>query len=149
LLSATPGDTWSDYIPVFIANGFYKNRRDFIVQHVVYKPFRNYPVIDHYVNIPKLEKLRNYILVPMDFERHVQKHEITEFADYDKDLYKQVVKSSWNPFKDEPIDDAAGLSQCLRRIVNSDKTRLEKVLSIVEEKRKLSFSTTLIMSWSC
>ena len=54
LLSATPGDTWSDYIPVFIANGFYHNKTEFNNRHVVFKPYMNYPVIDHYVDISRL-----------------------------------------------------------------------------------------------
>lgn len=134
LLSATPGDTWSDYIPVFIANGFYKNRSEFIRQHVVYKPFRNFPVIDYYVNTKVLEKHRDDILVKMKFIKNVVKHDKAILCNYDKDLYFKVLKDRWNVYKDWPIINSAELSQCLRRIVNSDKSRLNKLVELIKIK---------------
>ena len=134
LLSATPGDTWSDYIPVFIANGFYKNRSEFIRQHVVYKPFMNFPVIDYYVNTKVLEKHRDDILVKMKFVKNAVKHDKAILCDYNKDLYFKVLKDRWNVYKDWPIINSAELSQCLRRIVNSDKSRLDKLVELIKIK---------------
>ena len=133
LLSATPGDTWSDYIPVFIANGFYKNRSEFIHRHVVYKPFMNYPVIDHYVDTKILEKHRDDILVNMNFERKTVRHSEEVFCDYNKKDYYDILKERWNIFKDEPIVNASELSQCLRRVVNSDPDRLNKLSELIEK----------------
>ena len=133
LLSATPGDTWSDYIPVLIANGYYKNRSEFIKMHVVYKPFMNYPVIDHYVNTKLLEKRRDSILVNMQFDRKTERHDITVLCNYDKKKYFYILKNRWNIFKDEPIMNSSELSQCLRKIVNSDKSRLDKLSKIIEK----------------
>ncbi len=65
-----PGDTWQDYIPVFIANGFYRNKTDFIDQHVIYDWRSKYPKVDRYLNTGRLIRLRNRILVTMEFERH-------------------------------------------------------------------------------
>ena len=133
LLSATPGDTWSDYIPVLIANGYYKNRSEFINMHVVYKPFMNYPVIDHYVNTKLLEKRRDSILVNMQFDRRTERHDITILCNYDKEKYFYILKNRWNIFRDEPIMNSSELSQCLRKIVNSDKSRLDKLSKIIEK----------------
>ena len=92
MLSATPGDTWSDYIPVFIANGFYRNKSDFTNKHIVYSRFTKYPKVEKYLNIGKLINLRQSILVNIDYVREVKRHHITVISDYDKGLYKNTLR---------------------------------------------------------
>lgn len=103
LLSATPGDTWQDYIPVFIANGFYKNRSEFIREHVIYSRFSKFPKIDRYIDTGRLIRLRNSILVNMDFKRQTVSHHEDIYVKYDVSEYKMAGKNRWNPFKQEPI----------------------------------------------
>ena len=134
LLSATPGDTWMDYVPVFIANGYYKNRTDFIRKHVIYKPFRNYPIIDRYVNIYILEKLRDKILVEMKFDRNTVRHMIDIRPEYDKETFKKVLKERWNIYTDEPIINSSEFMSVLRKIVNSSEDRINKVAEIIKER---------------
>lgn len=136
LLSATPGDTWSDYIPVFIANGFYKNRTEFGYKHIVLKPFMNFPVIDHYINTKVLEKHRDDILVIMKDQRTTKRHDEIVKVRFNKELYLTILKERWNPWKEEPISDPAGLSYSLRRAVNSDESRIEEIVKIVKDKLK-------------
>ncbi len=133
LLSATPGDSWIDYVPVFIANGYFKNRTEFIRKHVVYKPFMNYPVIDRYVNVYVLEKMRNRILVEMNFDRKTVRHIIDIQSDWDKEVFNKVLKERWNIYKDEPIQNSAEFMSVLRRIVNSDSNRIEKVAELIKK----------------
>ena len=137
LLSATPGDTWTDYIPVFIANGFYRNRTEFIREHVVYSRFSKFPKIDRYVNTGKLIKYRNQLLVDMDFKRETISHHEDISVNYDKILYKDTMKRRWDPFKDEPIQNAGVLCYILRRIVNSDESRLAAVMEIFEKNPRV------------
>lgn len=136
LLSATPGDTWSDYIPVFIANGFYKNKTDFTREHIIYSRFTKFPKIDRYVNTRRLIRLRDKILVDMDFTRQTVSHHEDIFVDYDKKLYRDVTKTRWDPFKNEPIQQASGLCYVLRRIVNTDESRVVALLEILEKHPK-------------
>ena len=121
LLSATPGDCWSDYIPVFVANGFYKNKTEFVEEHVVYSRFSKYPKIDRYVNTGRLLRLRNDILVDMDFKRQTEAHHIDVYAPYDLEACREVMKTRWDPFRNQPIENAANLCYILRKIVNSDE----------------------------
>lgn len=137
LLSATPGDTWSDYIPVFIANGFYKNKTEFTRRHIVYSRFTKYPKVDRYLETGRLIRLRNQILVNMDFKRQTVSHHEDIYVKYDIDKYKAAGRLRWDPFKNEPIRDASGLCYVWRRIVNSDEARQVALLEIFEDHPKM------------
>lgn len=132
LLSATPGDTWLDYAPVFIANGFYRNITEFKREHVVYKNFRNFPQVDRFVGTKRLTQLRDKILVDIPYERETERHHVYCVADYSRERYKRVWKERWNEFEDCPVETASELCQLLRRIVSTDlsrRTELEAILA--------------------
>ena len=137
LLSATPGDTWSDYIPVFVANGFYKNKTAFTRVHIVYSRFTKYPKIDHFINTGKLVRYRNDILVTMDFNRQTVAHHEDIFCSYDVVKYKDASKLRWDPFKNEPIINAAGLCYVWRKIANTDESRQVALLELFEKHPKM------------
>lgn len=137
LLSATPGDTWSDYIPVFIANGFYKHKTEFIDEHVIYSRFTKYPKIDRYVNTGRLIRQRNDILVDMDFTRKTVAHHEDVFVDYDIRKYKELGKTRWNPYTNLPVINAAELCYTWRKIVNTDQSRQVALLEIFEKHPKM------------
>lgn len=133
LLSATPGDKWEDYIPVFVANGFYKNRTEFIRRHVVYKRFAKFPQVERYLEVDRLEKMRDYILVDMDFVNDVKINNINIFCDFPKDMLKYVGRERYNIFSDKPIKQVAEYYSVVRRIVNSDISRAEAVKKILKD----------------
>lgn len=136
LLSATPGDTWSDYIPVFIANGFYKNRSEFTREHIVYSRFAKFPKVDRYLNTGKLIRLRDKILVDMDFKRETIAHHEDLYVKYDISKYKDVIRNRWDIYNNKPIQNASGLCYTLRRIVNSDDSRVVMLLELLEKHPK-------------
>ena len=137
ILSATSGDKWEDYIPVFLANGFYKNKTEFRREHLVYSMYTKYPKVERYINEGRLIRLRNSILVDMDFERHTVPHHEDIFVQYDVAKYKLAIRDRWDPYKNEPIQQASGLCYVLRRIVNEDETRQAALLELFEKHPKM------------
>lgn len=133
LLSATPGDTWSDYIPIFIANGFYKNKTEFTREHIVYCRSTRYPKIDRYLNTGRLIRLRNKILVNMDFTRQTISHHEDIIVAYDVAKYKEILRNRWNIWENRPIENAGEYCYCLRKLVNSDESRIVQVLELFEK----------------
>lgn len=124
LLTATPGDTWMDYIPVFVANGFYKNRTEFIRRHVVYNHFSRFPKIERYADGAHLAKLRQAITVTMIYKRPTIVHHETITTTYDKELFGLVLNKRWQPYEGRPIKDVAELCRTMQKVVNSDPSRL-------------------------
>lgn len=137
LLSGTPGDSWLDYIPIFIANGFYKNRTQFKAEHVIYKPYMKFPVVERYVGVQKLIRLRNSILVHMPYERHTLRQTIRVRVEHDADLMKMAILKRWNPFADQPLRRSAEFYSIMRKIVNSDPSRVTKLRELYKHHRKL------------
>jgi hypothetical protein len=137
LLTATPGDSWLDYIPVFIANGFYPNRTTFKREHVVYNSYSKFPKVDHYVNEGKLVRLRRQLLVHMRYERHTTRVAHTVQVTYDVEKYNKVLKDRWNVYLDKPIESVAELCYTLRKVVYSDPSRLEAVRALIQERPRL------------
>lgn len=137
LLSATPGDTWSDYIPVFIANGFYKNRSQFENEHAVYARFSKFPKIEKFIGIRKLEKYREEILVDMHYERQTKRNYIDVLVDYDSITYKSITKNRWDPFNDVPIENPGSLCYIQRKLCNSDESRGCEVLNLCKKHNRL------------
>lgn len=137
LLSATPGDTWLDYIPVFVANGFYRNRTEFKREHVVYNTFAKFPKVDHYVGLNRLIKQRNQILVHMPYAKETVRHSKTVWVSHDVETLKEVTNGRWNVFESRPLRDVAELFFVMRRVVNSDYSRLEAVRELLKKHKRL------------
>lgn len=136
LLSATPGDKWEDYIPVFVANGFYKNRTQFYDEHVIWDPRVSFPKIRGYFNTNRLIRLRDQVLVQMDDQRTTIPHHEDVFVTYDISAYRELTRTRWNPWLEKPIETASELCYAWRKIVNSDDSRQIAVLEILEDHPK-------------
>ena len=137
VLSATPGDNWEQYIPIFVANGFYKNRSEFCREHIVYSRYcTKFPKIERFIGTGTLIRHRNEILVDMDFNRPTEHHHIDVYCEYDIPKYKEVMEYRWDPYKDEPIAQASSLCYALRRIVNEDESRQTALLDIVADNER-------------
>lgn len=137
LLSGTPGDNWLDYIPVFLANGYYKNRTEFLRRHVVYNHFHKFPKVDHYVEVPVLERLRRRVLVEMPFTKHTVRHVKNVMVEYDTVLFDRVFKDRWNIYENRPLKDVGELFRVMRRLVNTDLSRLGATQVLLESHPRL------------
>lgn len=137
MLSATPGDAWVDYIPVFVANGYYRNRTEFIRRHVVYNHHAKFPKIERYVDTGTLQKLRKQILVDMPYARHTNRKVKNVFVDYDKSSFERLTKDRWHIYEDRPIREVSELFALMRRLVNSDFSRLGATMELTEKHPKL------------
>ena len=136
LLTATPGDSWKDYIPVFVANGFYKNKTEFNNIHVEWDPYVDFPRIKAYHNVGRLLKFRRDILVNVDYEKRTSQHHVNIYASYDCEAYKDLMKNRWNKEENRPIENASELCQKARKIINSDKSRIEITKEILSRSKK-------------
>lgn len=137
LLSATPGDNWMDYMPLFVANGFYKNKTEFVREHVIFDRFAKYPKIDRYIATGRLRKLRQTILVDMPFARRTLRHINYCKVEHRVDLYEQVFKDRWDIFEGQPIQQASQSVLLQRKVVNLDSSRLDQVRDILAEKDRV------------
>lgn len=137
LLTATPGDSWMDYIPVFVANGYYRNKSDFMFHHAVYDRYSKYPRVSKWLDSDRLEWIRKQILVEMPFEKKTVRHEIYIPVEYDKLLYKTIIKDRWNPYQNKPIENSSELFALMRRVTNSNPSRLEAIIDIAKKHPRL------------
>ena len=136
LLSATPGDTWLDYIPLFIANGYYRNRSDFFNQHCVLNPYVKWQQVDKYINVEKLCAIKSRILVDMTMNRKTIRHQKWIECGYDRKKYSDVITGRWDIYENEPIENISRLCSILRRIGNEDYNRQIALLSILSQHPK-------------
>lgn len=137
LLTATPGDTWLDYIPVFVAHGFYKNRTAFKREHVVYNSYAKFPKVDRYLGVSTLVKYRNDILVQMPYEKHTVRHTKDVIVEHDKDLLHRALSDRWHVYEERPLRNVAELFLVMRKIVNSHPSRIEAVRRILMDHPRL------------
>lgn len=137
LLSATPADTWIDYVPLFIAHGFYRNRTDFIERHVVWTFHGKYRKIRGFFGVRYLEKYRDQILVEMPYEKHTTRHLVAEPVSYDVETFNLVWRKRWNPYENAPLIDSAEMHRVARRVVNEDPSRLDKIEELSRKHPRL------------
>lgn len=137
MLSATPGDHYMDYCPVFIANGFFKNKTEFNDKHVIWQFGSKFPKIKGYQNTGVLEKMRRDITVEMPFTRHTVRHLKNVIVDHDKELMLQVEKKRWHIYEERPIRDVGELFRVMRKLVNSNVSRIAAILDIYKKHKRL------------
>lgn len=137
VLSATPGDNWLDYIPVFVANGYYKNRTEFLRHHVVYSPYAKFAKVDHYVDEARLIRLRNRLIVDMPYARHTTRHIRNVIVEFDRESFDKVAKERWHIYEDRPLRDVAEMFAVMRKLVNTDPSRLGALMELLEQHPKM------------
>lgn len=137
LLSATPGDTWLDYIPVFVANGLYESAWRFKQEHVVYAPYVKFPKVLRYTGVDQLERYRNMILVEMPYLKHTTRHVVDILVEHDEELFNKTVKDRWHPWEDRPLKDVAELFRVMRQIVNSDQARARALRELMDKHPRI------------
>lgn len=133
ILSATNGDKWEDYETVFLAHRFFRNRTDFRDNHLVYNQYSKFPDVIGYRNETRLCRLRDRLIVDMDFERHTTQIHEDIYCQYDMMKYREAMRKRWDPYKEEPINQASSLCYVLRHIVNEDESRQVKLLELIED----------------
>ena len=133
LLSATPGDTWMDYIPVFIANKWYKNRTEFIRRHVVYSNFTKYPKIERFIEVGKLVHLRDAVIINMHYQKRTVAHDKSIQVGFDREVFNTVMVKRWNVYEQRPIKDVSELCYLMRKVVNSDPRRADIITQLFEK----------------
>lgn len=136
-LTATPGDCWMDYMSIFIANGFFRNRRDFEQRHVIYSRYTKYPQIDRYVDDYILRGMRDEILVNIDYEKHTERHQEVLLVGFDRDVYRKLMRERWNIYENRPIENVSELCYLLRKVTNADPSRIEETLKVAEKNPRL------------
>ena len=136
LLTATPGDTWTDYFPVFKANGYFRTRSEFHRDHCIFNRFTKYPSITGYFNEGRLMRYKREILVDMRYTRPTETHSEYIYCDYDIPKYKSIIKDRYNYDKDEPYKTASEICQALRKVVNSSQSRIDNYKNILHEHNK-------------
>jgi hypothetical protein len=137
MLSATPGDNWLDYVPVFIANGYYKNKTEFLREHVVFSRYSKFPKVERFIGEGRLLQLRHKLLVDMPYVRHTKRHERQIMVDHDQTLFERVWRDRFDVYKEEPLKDIGAMFQVARKVVNSDPSRLGAVMELFETNPKL------------
>lgn len=137
VLSATPGDTWMEFIPIFVANGYYKNRTQFIDRHVVFSSWSKFPKVERYLESSRLYHIRDKVVVDMPYERHTTRHVRFIPTDHDRDRYQMVSKQRWNVWEDEPMQNITQLIYGLRRVVNEDQTRRDELYRLLGKHPRL------------
>ncbi len=137
MLSATPGDTWLDYIPVMVANGYYRNRTEFKREHVIYRPFTRYPIVERYVNVQRLVRQRNHMLIHMPYAKQTTRHPVNVWCEFDEKLMARVSHGLWHIYEDRPLNDKAEMFHVMRRVANTDPSRAREFVKLVEKHPRL------------
>ena len=137
MLSATPGDKYVEFWPILVASGFYSSKSQFEAEHCIFKPFLKYKDIDHYVNTKRLDYYISKVMVTIDYKNKAQKHVIDIICDYDKDMYKRVMKNRWDVYDDCPITETGKLCYVLRRVSNDNTSRYLELEKIIKKKTEL------------
>lgn len=137
LLSATPADVWMDLLPVFLANGFFRNKTEFIDNHVVYSRFTKYPKVDRYIDDYILKKYREQIYVEMYFERHTTRDDQIVDVEFDLGEQQRLWRDRWNFYDEVPVKDAGELMRLLHRSAVLHPSRMEKLKQIIAKHHKV------------
>lgn len=136
VLTGTPGDNYAEFMTVFIAKGWYKNKRDFEENHVIYSRYSKYPKVDRYINQGLLEKHRRDILVKMFVEKRPMVHKEIVITQYDISKYKKAYKEKRDE-NNKPFKNATAFCLYLRKICNEDESKIVKVRELLLKHNKV------------